>query len=476
MNDKNIDDLFRDKLKDLEQAPPPYLLDHILARTAAMRRKRRVVFWRVASIAAALLLAFVAGWQISELSQTDVQPQVVVQQAPVNDAQDEKQDSNTASLTNQTQKAQETVAGHPEKNAVAKAETTSATAAGNDLQDAQTTAVPMKQPSGETMLEPAKEELASLIPTRKVDRLAQSSGFRVDELDQKTASQPMGSESTQSIDQQIIEQNKQQLLAQNETRRKNQWLVGAQVSPALSVNRSNHSSQYASDMLNSSNTSPVDLGGGLSVQYKAGKRWSIQSGIYYAGLEQSSGNTGHSGRNEYALDSKGAEYFNAPVNFNASNMVMNSSAGVIELKSVPMGVVVGNTMEEKLTNSAVMVTDARFTQNFQYLEIPLYLRYTLLDARFDVELMGGVSSNVLVGNNTYMDSSTGKSLVGSTQDMQNINYSGALGVGLKYGLSKRIYLNLEPRVKYYLNSLNNNPQVNYKPYTIGVFTGVSYEF
>ena len=57
-------------------------------------------------------------------------------------------------------------------------------------------------------------------------------------------------------------------------------------------------------------------------------------------------------------------------------------------------------------------------------------------------MLGGFSSNLLVGNETYVESSSGKSLVGKTNDMQTMNYSGTLGVGLKYGLSKRIFLNV----------------------------------
>jgi hypothetical protein len=91
-------------------------------------------------------------------------------------------------------------------------------------------------------------------------------------------------------------------------------------------------------------------------------------------------------------------------------------------------------------------------------------------------MIGGFSSNFLVGNNAYIENNTGKNLIGSTKDMEALNYSGTLGVGLKYGLSKRFYLNVEPRIKYYLNSLNSNSAVTYKPYTVGVFTGLSYEF
>jgi len=35
---------------------------------------------------------------------------------------------------------------------------------------------------------------------------------------------------------------------------------------------------------------------------------------------------------------------------------------------------------------------------------------------------------------------------------------------------------VEPRVKYFLNSLNSNSSVRYKPYIFGIYTGVSYEF
>jgi len=155
---------------------------------------------------------------------------------------------------------------------------------------------------------------------------------------------------------------------------------------------------------------------------------------------------------------------------------MNSSAGVIQFSSIPSGVILGANSADKSMVSAVIVSNAQFTQNFDYLEIPMILRYTLIDSKFNVEMIGGFSSNLLVGNQTYMEGSNYRSLVGKTMDMQTFNYSGTLGLGLKYGLSKRIFLNVEPRMKYFLNSLNSNSSVTYKPYTIGVFTGLSYQF
>ncbi|HEX7584367.1 MAG TPA: hypothetical protein VF373_06730, partial [Prolixibacteraceae bacterium] len=78
--DQNIDELFRKKLLNYEQEPPAYLLGNILAGVAGARRKRKMIFWKVAGIAAALLLAFIAGWQLNYMNNEKViQPALVSQ-------------------------------------------------------------------------------------------------------------------------------------------------------------------------------------------------------------------------------------------------------------------------------------------------------------------------------------------------------------------------------------------------------------
>lgn len=466
MKDKDIDQLFRDKLSDHELQPPAYLLENVLAGAAQVRRRRKIAFWRMAGVAAALLLAFVAGWQLNYLNREATQQPMVENQL-------------------ETQKTQEAMKADPANDTMAE------NIQNSNIVEENTSNIPDSNigsqlasnisKHGENGL-PEKQEITrgqenySLQSIKPIARQIDSKNLLADKLHEKKLDSPVVNTQDLTIDQQIMEQNRQQVVAQNKNRKKPHWLVGAQVSPGYSVNRSSHSSEYASDMLNSSSNTPVEMGGGLSVEYKTGKRWSVQSGVYFAGLGQSSGNSSVSNRFLGAYAASGAEYFNAPVSIKASTMTLNSQAGVIELNGVPAGMELATNMEDKSMASAVVASDSRFIQNFQYLEIPLYLRYSVLDARFDVQLLGGVSSNVLVGNDTYMESNTGKTLVGKTQDMQDISYSGTVGLGLKYGISNRIFLNLEPRVKYYLNSLNTNSSVTYKPYTIGVYTGISYQF
>ena len=485
MKNKNMDELFRDKLINYEKEPPAYILDNIIAGAASVNRKRKIIFWRVAGVAAALLLAFIAGWEFSGNNEPILKPETIVK---LNSAAEVKLNSNsetgTAGQTATSEIAGETDDSHLTASSDLTSKSTLPESSIIEIQkhesDSESTE-PDTFTESKLVAATSNKESYFMKPIKKLYGLIVQEPKSTDKLQDINSNGYSINVAEKTIDQQIMEQNKEMLLAQNESREKKRWLIGAQVSPQYNVSRSSHEKQYASNMLNSGSAdNPVDLGGGVSVEYKKGKRWSLQSGVYYSGIGQTSGNSSQSNRNDYMSASPvhGSEYLNTSVSVDVStsNLMMNSTAGVIEFSDVPSGIVLGTNLEDKSLVSAVVVSDARFLQNFEYIEIPLYLRYTVFDYKFDIELMGGFSSNFLVGNQTLMESSTGQSVVGKTKDMEAINYSGTLGLGFKYGLSKRIFLNVEPRIKYYLNSLNSNSSVTYKPYTIGVYSGLSYQF
>jgi hypothetical protein len=468
--EKNIDELFRDKLANYEQAPPAYLLDNILSGVASKDGKRKIVFWRVAGIAAALLLAFVAGWQISDLNNKKTELVVGVSKINAPEIKTGKANTVTESLQIQDQN-QETkiVSGTSGRLATVK----------NTL-TANRISIKEKIIPSETLKKSGTEEIDQMKPVKRLEKWIKQenemplvlSEMKIQDTDNKLEEL--------TIDQQIMRQNQQTITAEKLGTEKARWIIGAQVSPVYSVSRSNHSPIYASNMLNSSPANPVDLGGGISVEFKRAKRWSLQSGIYYSTLGQSSVNSASSSRNNFLFGDPGnsSNYFNTKVHIDpgTNKMSMNSPAGVIEFSSIPSGIEIGTNIEGNSLAPAVVVSDAKFIQNFEYIEIPLYLRYTILDSSFGIEMLGGFSSNLLVGNQTFMESSGSNNLVGKTNDMQAINYSGTLGIGLKYSLSKCLYLNVEPRIKCFLNSLNSSASVTYKPYSMGVYTGISYQF
>ena len=182
-------------------------------------------------------------------------------------------------------------------------------------------------------------------------------------------------------------------------------------------------------------------------------------------------------KDDYAsLSSSAEKYFNTGVSLSRGQMAMNSTAGVIKFSRTPTNAELVSMPETAADRVTAMLTPGEFSQVFNYVEIPLFARYQLIDARLDVELMGGLSTNLIVGNNVFMESNSRRELVGSTQDINTVNFSGTAGVGLIYAVGRNLSMSVEPRLSYYLNSINHSGDVNFKPWRVGVFTGLSYEF
>lgn len=465
--DQNIDELFREKLLNFEQEPPAWLLDNILAKAAAGRRKKKIILWRVAGVAAGLLLAFIAGWQMNYLNNP-----MTGQSSEI--AKTEIQDIKTG---NDIQEPETSEIRGDNISQVLLDNLGSIQAEENNT--ANTKAAKQQKIRFDETAENLRTEESTVLKTiQRLEQRLETNIYSALALAEMKPSDAQKELDALTIDQQIMKHNQEMLRTKKSENGKARWIVGALVSPEYSVSRSSHSQTYASNMLNSASTNPVDLGGGISVEVKTGKRWSLQSGVYYSALEQSSGNSSAGADKMFISGPDGSEYFNTNVSIDpgTNKMLMNSTAGVIEFSGIPDGIELGANLEDKALAPNVVVSEARFIQNFEYIEIPVYIRYTVIDSRFDVEMMGGFSSNVLVGNQTFMETGSENSLIGKTKDMQSVNYSGTLGLGLKYSLSKSLFLNIEPRIKYYLNSLNNSESVTYKPYTIGVFSGLSYQF
>ena len=108
--------------------------------------------------------------------------------------------------------------------------------------------------------------------------------------------------------------------------------------------------------------------------------------------------------------------------------------------------------------------------------MPLILRYRVVDRRLGFHLLGGLSSNFLVGNTAYYQEGGNKEEIGATSNLRPVNYSSVVGIGVDYSISKRFHVNLEPTFRYYLNSINTGSLIKSHPYTIGFFTGLLYTF
>ena len=255
------------------------------------------------------------------------------------------------------------------------------------------------------------------------------------------------------------------------------WGVGTQVSPIYSYRNleapggSAGSASYYNDV----EDGIISYAGGVNVHYAPLKRLSVQSGLYYSSMGMKVGNA------YYARIDNSNIFMDETASYQAS---INNSTGIIETQQDMDYAIAANTVpqagweltSQNLRANALNASEGEILQQFEYLELPLILRYRVVDRRLGFHLLGGLSSNFLVGNSAYYQEGGNKEEIGATSNLRPVNYSSVVGMGVDYSISKRFHVNLEPTFRYYLNSINTGSLIKSHPYTIGFFTGLLYTF
>ena len=114
-------------------------------------------------------------------------------------------------------------------------------------------------------------------------------------------------------------------------------------------------------------------------------------------------------------------------------------------------------------------------QQFGYLEIPVELNYALINNKFGVDLIGGVSSLFLVDNSVSLTSGELTTEMGEANNLNTVNFSTNVGFGLHYKFTPKVQLNIDPIFKYQLNTFSNTAG-DFRPFTIGVYSGLNFKF
>lgn len=210
------------------------------------------------------------------------------------------------------------------------------------------------------------------------------------------------------------------------------------------------------------------LGGGAKVNYAMNDKLAVQTGIVYNKFGQDFGNRGGG---DYSPMFADENLVSGGIEKTATSYPSQTSAGPIRLTGSSLPQADGSGINE----NAYFASSSDLLQTFEAIEIPLLLRYNLMQKRLGVFVSGGVSANMIVGNGVY-DQSNGNKRIGEIDGIRTTNFSSLFSLGFEYRLSSKILIGVEPSLKYYLNSINTSSQYQYKPYSIGVFTGIRYDF
>ena len=229
------------------------------------------------------------------------------------------------------------------------------------------------------------------------------------------------------------------------------WSVGPTVAPVF-YNSLQSGSPINETLSNNTKTSDNALSIGVRVNYQLTNKFFIQSGVNKVELAYNTKNV-----NAFISSSK-----------SAVNNMNTDKAGVILTPTV--GSQVKGASELNKTG-----VSGDLNQSIEYFELPIEMKYNLYDKKIGLNLVGGFSTLILSNNSVSIISQNNVTDLGNANNLNDLNFSGNLGVDLDYKISKSWFLNVAPMFKYQFNTYSGDAG-NFKPYYLGVYSGLNYKF
>jgi hypothetical protein len=472
-----MDQIFREKLGDFEKTPPAYLWNNIQGGLYERRRSKRIALLKIVGMAAAILLAFLAGWQMTNFSSDDViRESSIAGHGVINSIID--------SSTRQSAKPEDTrsiIAGQVTPNVAVPSHSTVvmhstpsnltsiASAAANTSiigKDSSST----EPKSKEIILIGTEKEFLDKFVTkfewsRKLINL-----FASVKKDSVTTPEPNLKNIFTDPVRNIKSNRAVEIAINSPVRNLGRWSLKAEFAPVFNSQSQNAGQRSDLSAITAQNYKPQEttaentFSGGMIAGYKVSKRLVVKSGIAFNNIRQTTRNIDLAGVNPL---------YNIPGNSNLAS----TPAGQVSLSKVASAQLSADINSGfKLNNSTAPLVESELKQDIEFIEIPLHASYKLIDSKIIVGLTGGVSTNILIGNKAVLSGNGERISTGETSNLRSIVYSSAVGLEVGYEITNRISLTVEPRLKHFISSLSTNKSINYKPYQMGIVTGLTYSF
>ncbi len=247
--------------------------------------------------------------------------------------------------------------------------------------------------------------------------------------------------------------------------------LGASLSPAMGFSRAGENIRLAE--LISSETARPSYSAGLTVGYQLSPRLTIQSGVGLASVGQTitdvivyAGLSDHySVKSSYLYSVQTASGL---LLANNTDLYLTDSRNRVETR-IPPGMADPSKYSLNLIGSEIQ-------QVFRYLELPVMLRYRVIDRKVGLNLSGGVAYGFLVDNAAYTGKGTEMIYVGQTEGVSPFNLSSMVGLGMEYSFTSKMTFSLEPLFRYYVTPLSDVSGSLYKPYSVGFYSGFFFKF
>lgn len=513
MNEKkHIDRLFQEKFKNFEATPDDAVWENIHRALHKDERKRRVVpfWWKMAGVAALLALLFTVGNAVFNKDNHLTTPNHNMVGTETNNSASEatktttrdenknnsnnlvKENSNTivhttseadpfnsknTSTTHSTkiknkrdnhnialedaskENPKATLKSQAGENTFPKEKTVNSNSREDGIVKNTLNQSPLN--SNEEVIRQNNESAKTTLDSKKVTtEVAKVSDQNISKEKEKiTPNQDLKtSNKEESIEDAIAKANPTN--EEEKEEQPNRWNITPNVAPVY-FNTLGKGSSIDGQFVNNNKTGEVNMSYGISGSYAINDKIKVRAGINKVDLGYSTdGIIAFNEMNSFSGKPGNAELRN--INFKnqgAQNAYLSTSN--INVNSAP----------QFLVSNA----DGALEQQFGYIEVPLELEYSIINTKFGLNVIGGFSTLFLNTNEIYSLIEGERLIVGEANNINSTSYSANFGLGFNYNISSMLKLNLEPMFKYQINTFTNTSG-DFRPYFIGVYSGVSFKF
>ncbi|MFD0963159.1 outer membrane beta-barrel protein [Pseudofulvibacter geojedonensis] len=264
---------------------------------------------------------------------------------------------------------------------------------------------------------------------------------------------------SQTIEEAIAEQESTEETAEekdDEESTGKKWQVRPNIAPVY-YNSLSSGSPIDEQFKGNRKKGKVNMSYGVNVSYNLNKKLRVRTGVNKVEL-------GYNTENVAVVPA--AE--GASIDF-IKNVSMTSEATHLNIASADGFAV------SQIPSSFRNLFDARISQKFGYIEVPLELSYKVSHKKLSIDLIAGMSTFFLDKNEVHAETNSFTTYLGEANNLNKTSFSTNFGVGFNYQISKAFHLNVEPTFKYQLNSFSNDSG-NFRPYLLGVYSGFSFKF
>ena len=242
----------------------------------------------------------------------------------------------------------------------------------------------------------------------------------------------------------------------NEKETINRWQIYPNVAPVY-FNSLGKGSSLDEQFNNNPKTGELNTSYGVNVGYAINDKITIKTGFNALALSYDTDNV-ILYQNIGARQSPLATFSNIRVDNSEITMISASNVSAQQVNSI-----LGASSK------------AAISQRLDYFEIPLEVDYKLINKKIGVNLTGGFSTFFLRNNEVVSEFDGYSTYIGEATNINGISYSLNFGLGFNFPFSKKMSFNIDPKFKYQINTFNDTSG-NFRPYIIGLYTGLNYKF